>query len=179
MTVFEEAVKKPLLLPSEGVHGDVPVTEFKDIGVAETESKREAEATSKVTETLTSEEEEEEEVIEFPDGVKIADQDEVLQLAEAAAPGNHQFADEDEGVKRIGFSVGSLRAHGVGALCSFGVAAATFCIFLLGGGRQQQNRQNHKIQLQMYADDEVGASPCCQFHYFGVCRIIPKDMFLD
>jgi hypothetical protein len=65
------------------------------------------------------------------------------------------------------FSVGNLRVHGVGALCSFGVAVATFCIFLLGGGRQQQNRQNHKsFQLQMYADDEVGGSPYWQFHYF-------------
>jgi hypothetical protein len=118
-------------------------------------------------------------VIEFPDGVKVVDQDEV-RLAEAAAPGNHQFADEDEGVKRIGFSVGNLKVHGVGALCSFGVAAATFCIFLLGGGRQQQqhNRQNHKIQLQMYADDEVGGCPCWQFHYFSVCGIPTKGHVL-
>jgi hypothetical protein len=52
--------------------------------------------------------------------------------------------------------------NGVGALCSFGVAAATFCIFLLGGRPQHQEQQkklrSQKMQFQMYADDEVGGS---------------------
>ncbi|TVU44512.1 hypothetical protein EJB05_03956 [Eragrostis curvula] len=140
----DEEAKKPLLPPSQDVHGSVTVTEFKDIGVVQTELER-GEAMSKVTEIIISDTEEEEEVIKCPDGVKEVHQ--VETLAEAAAPV------EDEGVKKIGFSVGNLRVHGVGALCSFGVAAATFCIFLLGG-KQQHNRQNHKIQLQMYADDQ-------------------------
>lgn len=148
--VFDEEVTKPLLLPSQDVHANVPVTEFKDIGVAQTGLKRE-EAMSKVTEILISDAKEEAEVIKFPDAVKETDHDEEV-LTKAAAP-DHQFAGEDEGVKKIGFSVGNLRVHGVGVLCSFGVAAATFCIFLLGG-KQQQTIQNHKIQLQMYADDQ-------------------------
>uniref|UniRef100_A0A0A9FPF2 DUF6821 domain-containing protein n=1 Tax=Arundo donax TaxID=35708 RepID=A0A0A9FPF2_ARUDO len=87
-------------------------------------------------------------MIRCPAGVKDIDLDEVLV---EAAP-DHQCAEGEEGIKKVGFSVGNLRVHGVGALCSFGVAAATFCIFLLGG--KQQQRQKQKIQLQMYADDE-------------------------
>ncbi|GJN22951.1 hypothetical protein PR202_gb10561 [Eleusine coracana subsp. coracana] len=143
--VFDEEAKKPLLLPSE----DVPVIEFEDNGVVQTELKRE-EAMSKVTEILISDAEEEEEVMKFPEGVKEVDQDEMLAKA---AESDHLFTVEDEGVKNIGFSVGNLRIHGVGALCSFGVAAATFCVFLLGG-KQQQTSHNHKIKLQMYADDQ-------------------------
>ncbi|GJM96981.1 hypothetical protein PR202_ga13868 [Eleusine coracana subsp. coracana] len=147
--VFDEEAKKPLLLPSEDVHANVPVTEFKDIGVVQTELKRE-EAMPKVTEILISDAEEEEQVMKFPEGVKEVDQDKML--AKAAEP-DHLFTGEDEGVKNIGFSLGNLRVHGVGALCSFGVAAATFCVFLLGG-KQQQTSHNHKIKLQMYADDQ-------------------------
>ncbi|KAK3149012.1 hypothetical protein QOZ80_3AG0211740 [Eleusine coracana subsp. coracana] len=117
--VFDEEAKKPLLLPSEDVHANVPVTEFKDIGVVQTELKRE-EAMPKVTEILISDAEEEEQVMKFPEGVKEVDQDKML--AKAAEP-DHLFT------------------------------AATFCVFLLGG-KQQQTSHNHKIKLQMYADDQ-------------------------
>ena len=56
------------------------------------------------------------------------------------------------------FSLGKLRVNGIGALCSFGVAAATVCVFLVGGRLQHhQQKQQHQqnIQLQFLGDDKV------------------------
>ncbi|XP_034575626.1 uncharacterized protein [Setaria viridis] len=148
----EAAAKKPLLLPSQDACVHDPDIEFMDIAALLTDPKRE-ELVSKVTEILIYEaEDHDDEMVKSPDGVKEADQDEVL--VEAPAPDDQRAREEEEGVSRTGFSVGNLRVNGVGALCSFGVAAATFVIFLLGGKEQQKRHQDHKIQLQMYADDE-------------------------
>lgn len=160
--ILDEAKKPLLLLPSkEDVDGSDPmIADCKDIDVMAAEPERE-DLMGEVTEILLYEAEEQEEEMNKP--VKAADQDDDGVLVEAAAPdGVSQCAreeeeEEEEGVCKTGFSVGSMRVHGVGALCSFGVAAATFCILLLGGGGKQQQlhkRQGHKIQLQMYADDE-------------------------
>uniref|UniRef100_A0A0D3GNH0 DUF6821 domain-containing protein n=1 Tax=Oryza barthii TaxID=65489 RepID=A0A0D3GNH0_9ORYZ len=69
--------------------------------------------------------------------------------------------EEEEGKKAgaecVVFRVGKLRVNGIGALCSFGVAAAaTVCVFLVGGRLQHHHRQQqqHKIQLQLYGDDK-------------------------
>ncbi|KAK6243503.1 hypothetical protein QUC31_009912 [Theobroma cacao] len=44
---------------------------------------------------------------------------------------------------------------GIGAICSFGVAAATFCIIILGSQqRHRQQQQNQKLSFQRYADDK-------------------------
>ncbi|CAL4927915.1 unnamed protein product [Urochloa decumbens] len=147
----EGGAMKPVLLPSEDACVHDPATEFKNIVVVPAEPKRE-ELVSKVTEILIYAEEDHDEIVKFPAGVKEADQDEVL--VQAVAP-DGQCVLEEEGVNKAGLSVGNLRANGVGALCSFGVAAATFVIFLLGGKQhQQQKRRDRKIQLQMYAGDE-------------------------
>ncbi|CAD6215058.1 unnamed protein product [Miscanthus lutarioriparius] len=159
--ILDEEAKKPLLLlPSEDAYGGDPIADYKDIDVVAVEPERE-ELASEVAEILVYEAEEQEE--ETIKSVKEADQDGDV-LVEAAAPdGVSQCAreeeeeeEEEEGVSKTGFGMGSLRVNGVGALCSFGVAAATFCILLLGGKQQQlHKRQGHKIQLQhMYADDE-------------------------
>ncbi|XVE90167.1 hypothetical protein DITRI_Ditri20bG0056400 [Diplodiscus trichospermus] len=43
---------------------------------------------------------------------------------------------------------------GIGAICSFGVAAATFCIVILGSQhRHKQQQQNQKLMFQRYTDD--------------------------
>lgn len=42
---------------------------------------------------------------------------------------------------------------GIGAICSFGVAAATICILFFGC--QQKNQQNQKPRFQIYTDDKV------------------------
>ena len=45
---------------------------------------------------------------------------------------------------------------GIGAICSFGVAAATFCIIILGSQqRHGQQQQNQKLLFQRYTDDKV------------------------
>ncbi|GMI79058.1 hypothetical protein like AT5G18130 [Hibiscus trionum] len=44
---------------------------------------------------------------------------------------------------------------GIGAICSFGVAAATFCIIIIGSQqRQKQHQQNQKLLFQCYTDDK-------------------------
>lgn len=55
--------------------------------------------------------------------------------------------DEDDDVwkRRLG-------GIGIGAICSFGVAAATFCIVVF------TNNHNHKLQLRIYTDDKVRQS---------------------
>jgi hypothetical protein len=40
--------------------------------------------------------------------------------------------------------------NGIGAICSFGVAAATICIIVLGNGNKHNH---HKISFQIYQDD--------------------------
>jgi hypothetical protein len=91
----------------------------------------------------------------------------VLPEAAAVDPPPHEFAggDEEEETKKakrarpecVVFSVGKLRVNGIGALCSFGVAAATVCVFLVGGKLQHQQKQQHQqnIQLQFLGDDKV------------------------
>jgi hypothetical protein len=177
----EEEDKEPiLLLPSQDACVHDPATEFKDTLVVPAEPKQE-ELVSKVTEILIYEEEDHDEmVVRSPARVKEADQEEVL--VEAAAP-DDQCAGEEEGVNKTGLSVGNLRVNGVGALCSFGVAAATFFIFLLGG-KQQQKRQDHKIHRQMYAGDEVRGSslmPCSNSAFLtpAIKTFLKACMFLD
>ncbi|OMO55273.1 hypothetical protein COLO4_36085 [Corchorus olitorius] len=44
---------------------------------------------------------------------------------------------------------------GIGAICSFGVAAATFCIIILGSQqRHRQQQKNQKLLFQRYTDDK-------------------------
>jgi len=42
--------------------------------------------------------------------------------------------------------------NGIGAVCSFGVAAATVCIIIFGNG-QTRKQSHHKLQFKIYADD--------------------------
>ncbi|KAM0927808.1 hypothetical protein ACQ4PT_002073 [Festuca glaucescens] len=158
--ILDEEAKKPHMPPLfQDASAQDPVVEFKDIGVVHTQSSRE-ESAPKVTEVLISDadEEEEEEVIKWCAGIdEDCEEDEVM--VEAAPDLRNE---EEEGVKGdmaglecVGFSVGKLRVNSVGAICSFGVAAATFCILLLGGTQQNQKKmQSPKIQFQMYAADE-------------------------
>lgn len=152
----EEAMKPPVQAAS--AQQQQHAVEFKDIGVVQAEPRR-GEFASEVTEVMVSDAEEEEEIAESPAAEKeVCDEDEVM--VEAAS--DHLGDEEGEGVEGDGagvecpgFSVGKLKVNGVGALCSFGVAAATLCILVLGGRPQQQRKvQDHKSQFQMYAHDE-------------------------
>ncbi|XP_062113379.1 uncharacterized protein LOC133824505 [Humulus lupulus] len=42
---------------------------------------------------------------------------------------------------------------GIGAICSFGIAAATICILFIGSHHRNQ-QHNHKIRFQIYNDDK-------------------------
>lgn len=158
---------------------DEAVDECKDIGVVTDETK--PVASSVVADLMASVDggeeekakaafespdggEEEKAVLESPDAKEAAD-------ADADADADGKFAEEEEeDVKKeednddkarpqcVVFSVGKLKVNGIGALCSFGVAAATtICIFLIGGRMQHHHRQQEqqKIQLQFYGDDKV------------------------
>jgi hypothetical protein len=160
--ILDEEAKKPHQPPVlQDACVQDPVIELKDIGVVHTQLSQD-ESASKVTEVLISDGEDEEELINWHAcAKKVCEEDEVM--VEAAPDLEEEGVKGDRaGLECVGFSVGKLRVNGVGALCSFGVAAATFCIFLLGGRPQHQEQQkklrSQKMQFQMYADDEVGGS---------------------
>ncbi|KAF2306922.1 hypothetical protein GH714_022536 [Hevea brasiliensis] len=46
--------------------------------------------------------------------------------------------------------------NGIGAICSFGVAAATVCIIIFGSQQRnkQQQQQNQKLRFQIFSDDK-------------------------
>lgn len=44
---------------------------------------------------------------------------------------------------------------GIGAICSFGVAAATVCIIIYGTHQKNKQQQNQKLRFQIYAEDKV------------------------
>jgi len=156
----QETEEHDLLPPSEDVDVHEPADECKDIGVVPDETKP---VPSVVADLMVSDDggEEEEKAFQSPPDSK-----------EAAADADDKFAqEEEEDIKKedndddkarppqcVVFSVGKLKVNGiVGALCPFGVAAATVCIFLIGGRLQQHHRQQEqqKIQLQFYGDDKV------------------------
>jgi len=94
---------------------------------------------------LFDSEEEEEEEEEFCKDQKNSDKE--MELEEPAEIKEKQF-----GIKFWRWRV----MGSVGALCSIGVAAATLCIFILGGHQMQKNQhQNQKIQFQICTDEEV------------------------
>ncbi|GAB4843730.1 hypothetical protein Ancab_013695 [Ancistrocladus abbreviatus] len=43
---------------------------------------------------------------------------------------------------------------GIGAICSFGFAAATICIIVFGSHQKEKQQQNQKLHFQIYADDK-------------------------
>lgn len=56
-----------------------------------------------------------------------------------------------------GINIWKWSLTGIGAICSFGVAAAaTVCIIILGGRQKNKHHQdNRKLQFHIYADDKV------------------------
>lgn len=53
-----------------------------------------------------------------------------------------------------GFNLWKWSSTGIGAICSFGVAAATVCILFFGSQQRNKLHHNHKIRFQIYADDQ-------------------------
>lgn len=53
-----------------------------------------------------------------------------------------------------GFNLWKWSLTGVGAICSFGVAAATICVLFFGSQQRNKLKQDQKIRFQIYADDK-------------------------
>lgn len=72
----------------------------------------------------------------------------------------------------LGLNLWKWSLTGIGAICSFGVAAATICVLIFGN--QQKNKhhqQNQKLRFQIYADDKVDskfAVICVSFHFLDM-----------
>ncbi|KAK3124730.1 hypothetical protein QOZ80_7BG0591460 [Eleusine coracana subsp. coracana] len=181
----DQETKEPITTPPStdaDVHNE-PLDECKDIGVVPDETTPSKEkAIPEMADPLATEAEEEK-TFQGPDDSKMV-QDDKFDEEEASegeveektfqSPATKKAHDEkfdeqeeedaikkDEGGARpdcVVFSVGKLKVNGIGALCSFGIAAATVCIFLIGGKMQQHHRhqqqQQKKIQLQFYGDDK-------------------------
>jgi hypothetical protein len=145
--IDDQETKEPTVTPpssDEDVQGQ-PVDEFKGIGVVLDETKP-----TRKEETDPSPPDGEE-TFQSPDDAKFDDkQDEEVAKKDSGG-----------GARRpecAVFSVGKLKVNGITALCSFGIAAATVCVFLIGGKVQhhhRQQQQQHKIQLQFCGDDKV------------------------
>ncbi|GKV07559.1 hypothetical protein SLEP1_g19315 [Rubroshorea leprosula] len=53
-----------------------------------------------------------------------------------------------------GMNLWKLSLSGIGAICSFGIAAATICIFIFGSQQRNKHHQNQKLSFQIYTDDK-------------------------
>ncbi|XP_008675420.1 uncharacterized protein [Zea mays] len=132
-----ETEEQDLLPPS----GDVDVhNECKGIGVVLDETCKSA-VPSVADPIMASEGGVEEKAIQSPD-------------AEESVTADSKFAQEEEEEEDIKKDVDDKVGALIGALCSFGVAAATACVFLIGGRLHHQHTQQHKIQLQFFGDDK-------------------------
>lgn len=54
-----------------------------------------------------------------------------------------------------GLNIWKWSLTGIGAVCSFGVAAATVCAILIMGSHQRNRQSHQKIRFQIYTDDKV------------------------
>ncbi|KAL2483162.1 hypothetical protein Fot_44606 [Forsythia ovata] len=53
-----------------------------------------------------------------------------------------------------GLNIWKWSSTGIGAICSFGVAAATVCIVVFGTRQKSKQQQNQKLQFQIYTNDK-------------------------
>jgi len=165
----QETEEHGLLPPSGDVDVHEPADECKDIGVVPDETKQVA----GVADRMASEgEEEEKKAFQSADAKESTTADDgkfAQEEEEEDIKKEDKFAqeEEEEDIKKednesrppqcVVFSVGKLKVNGISALCSFGVAAATVCIFLVGGRLQHHHhrqQEQQKIQLQFYGDDK-------------------------
>ncbi|XP_050213461.1 uncharacterized protein LOC126664889 [Mercurialis annua] len=88
---------------------------------------------------------------------KFEDKGEVLEINKTNSP---RIEDQKEkiweGDDDDGLNLWKWSLNGIGAICSFGVAAATVCIIIFGSQQRnnQQKHQNQKFRFQIYTDDK-------------------------
>ncbi|KAJ6858402.1 hypothetical protein NC652_040855 [Populus alba x Populus x berolinensis] len=89
--------------------------------------------------------------------------DQVLETTKISSPRIKSSTENENSTKKevnweentSGLNLWKLSLTGIGAICTFGVAAATICIFIFGNQqRNKQQQQNQKLSFQIYADDK-------------------------
>ncbi|CAN1271802.1 hypothetical protein LINPERPRIM_LOCUS14313 [Linum perenne] len=75
-----------------------------------------------------------------------------------AGDGEIKDDDDDEAGKEEdgdgGLNLWKWSLHGIGAICSFGFAAATVCIIIFGNHQRNKQLQQKQLRFQIYADDK-------------------------
>ncbi|PNX85788.1 hypothetical protein L195_g041862 [Trifolium pratense] len=54
-----------------------------------------------------------------------------------------------------GFNLWKWSLSGVGAICTFGVVAASICVLFFGSQQRKKNQHDKKMRFQIYNDDKV------------------------
>lgn len=84
--------------------------------------------------------------------------------------------DSNEEKNNGGVNLWNWRLTGIGAICSFGVAAAavTICIFIGNHQKQKQHKQNQKLKFQ-FSDDKV----CVVMLSCYSCKLCFHNCFIE
>ncbi|KAF9661015.1 hypothetical protein SADUNF_Sadunf19G0023900 [Salix dunnii] len=88
--------------------------------------------------------------------------DQVLETTKITSPRIKSTENENSAEEEVnweengsGLNLWKLSLTGIGAICTFGVAAATICIFIFGSHqRNKHQQQNQKLSFQIYTDDK-------------------------
>lgn len=71
-----------------------------------------------------------------------------------------------------GFSLWKWSLSGVGAICTFGVVAASICVVYFGSQQRKKLQQDKKIMFQIYADDKVSKFLSFSNVFFLIIKLI-------
>ncbi|XP_009599485.1 uncharacterized protein [Nicotiana tomentosiformis] len=83
--------------------------------------------------------------LQFEDKAEVIDKENVIKKRE------NMEADIEK--NNGGLNIWNWSLTGIGAICSFGIAAVTICIFIGNHQKQKQNKQNQKLNFQ-FSDDK-------------------------
>ncbi|XP_019457317.1 PREDICTED: uncharacterized protein LOC109357743 isoform X2 [Lupinus angustifolius] len=80
------------------------------------------------------------------DGLRFEDKGEAMEIMTSP---RMKVEKEDDG-----FNLWKWSLTGIGAICSFGVAAATICVWFYGSQNKNKLQKHHNIQFQIFTDDK-------------------------
>ncbi|KAJ3687219.1 hypothetical protein LUZ61_016383 [Rhynchospora tenuis] len=125
--------------------------EFKDIGIS-TEFRKEERSPAPTPAPTSPVNWLEPDPMVFSHGTIMTEKEEVMQMERK----KEVVVEEEKDC--TGFNLWGLSVHGIGAICSFGVAtAATLCVFALSTASASSNvrvRSSPNIQFQIFSDDK-------------------------
>lgn len=87
------------------------------------------------------------ETLESVSSPRLKNEKEILEVEEVSW-------EENSG----GLNLWKWSLNGIGAICSFGVAAATVCIIIFGSHQRNKQQQNQRLRFQIYSDDKVSTN---------------------